>query len=71
MIAEYNAKIEKVRLERLTRREKRAVMNKMLDEKMKRPALPEAILPSVRMRRKLEKASLEKRAIESKYETKE
>lgn len=71
MIAEFKANKEKLKLERLTRRERRAVINKMLDEVMKRPELPDAILPSVRARRNLEKANLDKRAIESKYETKE
>jgi len=71
MIAEYRANKEKLKLERLTRREKRALINKMLDEIMKRPELPDAMLPSVRARRNLEKANLDKRAIESKYETKE
>ena len=71
MIAEYKAKKNKLKLERLTRRERRAAINKMLDEVMKRPQLPEAILPTVRTQRKLDQANLDKRALESKYETKE
>lgn len=75
MIAEQRAKkakyVKKLQQEKHTRREKRAHINKMLDEVMKRPEFPEAILPSVRARRGLEKANLDKRAIESKYETKE
>ena len=38
---------------------------------MKRPVLPEAILPSVRLQRNLDAANLARRQIESKYKTKE
>ena len=58
-------------MKRLTRREKRAKINAMLDKVMKRPVLPEAILPSVRLQRNLDAANLARRQIESKYKTKE
>ena len=37
---------------------------------MKRPELPDAILPSIRLQRELDEANLKRRSILSKYETK-
>jgi len=70
MIAEYKKNKEDRRLLRLSKREKLRLMSSMLDEVLKRPEFPEAILPSVRLQRNLDEANLRRRAIQSKYVTK-
>lgn len=75
MIAEFKKykaeEKEERRLARLSKREKLKAMSKVLDEALKRPEFPDAILPSIKLQRKLDAANLRKRAIESMYETKE
>ena len=75
MIQEYQAKTKAEKEEMIkrkeTRREKRARINTILDGLMKRPTKPEAILPSQQLQQKLDEANLKRRAIESKYETRD